>query len=82
MRWVRLGGVRTLEVLGQSLDLGQVYQLQCVGGKCDGKLRRVMFLFFKLVCCSWGIQRLGILKSMWCVFPRRVCWVRVCSVVA
>ena len=37
MRWVRLGGVRTLEVLGQSLDLRQVYQLQCVGGKCDGK---------------------------------------------
>ena len=82
MRWVRLGGVQTLEVLGQSLDLRQVYQLQCVGGKCDGKLGRVMFLFFKLVCCSWGIQRLGILKSMWCVFPRRVCWVRVCSVVA
>ena len=53
-----------------------------VGGKCDGKLGRVMFLFFKLVCCSWGIQRLGILKSMWCVFPRRVGWVRVCSVVA
>ena len=26
-----------------------------------------MSLFLKLVCSSWGIQRLGLLKLLWCV---------------
>ena len=66
--WIRavLGRMRRLEVLGQSLDLTQVFQLKwvIVGGKSD------------------VLGRLGLLKLLWCIFPRRVTLMRVWSVVA
>ena len=69
MGWIRarLGGVGRLEVLGQILDLRQVFQLEwvIVGGQRD-------LFILNLVCSSWGIQRLGHLKFLWCIFPRRV----------
>ena len=67
--WVRtgLGRVRRLKLLGQTLDLRQVFQLEwvIVGGKSYVSI-------FKLVCSSLEIRRFRDLKFLWCMFPRRV----------
>ena len=44
--------------------------------------RFLIALFLKLVCSSWRIRCLMLLKFWWFVFPERVSWTRVASTVA